>query len=77
MEQELNEKELVRKSIAYLKQQYEEDTVSMVVRQNDVVNGSGILEVDCTVSINGAHSDWTKWFSFKNGSVTAMRWEMR
>jgi hypothetical protein len=28
MEQELNEKELVRKSIAYLKQQYEEDTVS-------------------------------------------------
>jgi len=43
-------------------------------RINAVVNGNGVLEVDCTVSIDGDHSDWTKWFSFKNGSVTGMRW---
>jgi hypothetical protein len=38
------------------------------------VNGNGVLEVDCTVSIGGDHSDWTKWFTFKNGSVIGMRW---
>jgi len=72
-----NENELVQASIAYLKRQYDEDTVSMVIRENAVVNGNGVLEVDCTVSIDGEHSDWTKWFSFKNGSVIAMRWVQR
>ena len=69
-----NENELVRKSIAFLKEHYAEDTIRMDVRENAVVNGNGVLEVDCTVSIAGEHSDWTKWFSFKNGSVTGMRW---
>jgi hypothetical protein len=73
----MNENQLVQASIAYLKRQYHEDTVSMVIRKNDVVNGNGVLEVDCTVSIDGEHSDWTKWFSFKNGSVMAMRWAQR
>jgi hypothetical protein len=77
MERQLNEAELVRQSIEYLKRQYDEDAVSMVVRKNAVVNGNGVLEVDCTVSVNGTHSDWTKWFSFKNGSVIAMRWTLR
>ena len=77
MERQLNEAELMRQSIAYLKRQYDEDTVSMVVRKNAVVNGNGVLEVDCTVSVNGTHSDWTKWFSFKNGPVIAMRWALR
>jgi hypothetical protein len=49
----------------------------MNIRKNGIVNGNGVLEVDCTVSIDGTRSDWTKWFSFKNGSVTAMRWKMR
>jgi hypothetical protein len=71
---ELNDNELVRKSIAYLKEQYGEDTVRMDIRKNAVVNDNGVLEVDCTVSIAGDHSDWTKWFSFKNGSVTGMHW---
>ena len=74
MKTELNENELVQKSIAYLKTQYGEDTIRMDVRKNGVVHGNGVLEVDCTVSIDGDHSDWTKWFSFKNGSVTGMRW---
>jgi len=77
MKMELNENELVQKSIAYLKKQYGEDTVRMDIRKNAVVNGSGVLEVDCTVSIGGDHSDWTKWFSFKDGSVTGMRWLAR
>ena len=74
---EINENELVQKSIAYLKEQYDEDTVRMDIRKNAVVNGNGVLEVDCTVSVAGEHSDWTKWFSFKDGSVTGMRWSPR
>jgi hypothetical protein len=77
MNMELDESELVRKSIAYLKKQYGEDTVRMDIRKNAVVNGNGVLEVDCTVSICGDHSEWTKWFSFRNGSVTGMRWSPR
>ena len=77
MKMELNENELVQKSIAHLKKQYGEDTVRMDIRKNAVVNGSGVLEVDGTVSIAGDHSDWTKWFSFKDGSVTGMRWSPR
>jgi hypothetical protein len=74
---ELNEDSLVQKSIAYLKRHYGEDTVRMDIRKNGVVEGNGVLEVDCTVSVHGAHSDWTKWFSFKNGFVTGMRWAQR
>jgi len=74
---ELNESKLVQKSIAYLKAQYGEDTVRMEIRENAVVNGNGVLKVDCTVSIDGDHSDWTKWFTFKNGSVTGMSWSPR
>jgi hypothetical protein len=74
MKMELNENELVQKAIAYLKEEYGEDTVRMGIRKNAVVNGNGVLEVDCTVSIGGDHSDWTKWFTFKNGSVIGMRW---
>ena len=74
---DLNENELIQKSIDYLKNQYDEDTVSMTINENNVVNGTGVLEVDCTVSIGGEHSDWTKWFSFRNNVVTGMRWKMR
>jgi hypothetical protein len=77
MKMELNEDELVQKSIAHLKEHYGEDTVRMAIRKNAVVNGNGVLEVDCTVSIAGDHSDWTKWFHFKNGCVTGMRWTPR
>lgn len=73
----MHEQELIDKSIAYLKTEYGEDTVRMDVIRNDVVKGNGILHVDCTVSLGGAHSNWTKWFSFTNGNVTSMRWQMR
>ena len=73
----MHEQELIDKSIAYLKIEYGEDTVCMNVIRNDVLEGHGVLHVDCTVSIGGAHSDWTEWFSFRDGAVTSMRWQMR
>lgn len=72
-----SEDELVGKSIAYLKARYGEDTVDMRVVKNDVVNDSGVLEVDCTVRIGGDRSAWTKWFRFENGVVVSMDWKMR
>jgi hypothetical protein len=77
MKPDLTEIELVQAAIAYLKDEYGEDTIRMDITENGVTNGSGVLEVDCTVSIGGDHSDWTKWFTFKNGSVTGMRWTPR
>ncbi len=68
---------LKQKAIRYLKSHYGEDTVSMDIRNNGVVDGNGVLHVDCTVSVGGEHSNWTKWFTFKNGEVTNMRWQMR
>ena len=70
------EAELKDKAIRYLKSHYGEDTVRMDVKNNGVETGDGILHVDCTVSIGGAHSDWTKWFTFQDGEVTHMRWQM-
>ena len=69
----MDEQQLIDKSTDYLKTQYGEDTVRMDVIQNDVSSGNGVLKVDCTVSIGGSHSEWTKWFSFRNGNVISMR----
>lgn len=74
---ELKEDDLKAKAIAYLKSHYGEETVRMDVRNNSVANGNGELHVDCTVRVGGSTSDWTKWFTFKNGDVTNMRWQMR
>ena len=73
----LTEEELKEKAIRYLKSHYGEDTVSMDIRNHDVEDGDGVLHVDCTVSTGGSRSDWTKWFTFKNGEVASMRWQMR
>jgi len=61
----------------YLKAAYGEDTVSMEVTDNAVKDGNGIFSVDCTVSISGSHSDWSKKFTFKKGEVTGMTWKRR
>lgn len=68
---------LVEAAIRYLKEQYGEDTVSMTVTQNGVESGNGVLSVDCTVSIGGATSDWSKKFSFTGGKVATMSARMR
>ena len=61
----------------YLKDHYGEDTVSMTVTNNGVDGGNGVLSVDCTVSICGATSDWSKKFTFKGGKVSTMSARMR
>lgn len=68
---------LVEAAKRYLKEHYGEDTVSMTVTQNGVEGGNGVLSVDCTVSIGGANSDWSKKFTFKGGKVTTMSARMR
>ncbi len=73
----LSEQEIKEKAIRYLKTQYGEDTVRMDIRNNGVEDGSGVLHVDCTVSVGGSLSDWTKWFTFRQGEVMSMRWQMR
>ena len=71
------ENDLKQKAIRYLKSHYSEDTVSMDILENGVKDGNGVLHVDCTVSVGGVHSDWTKWFTFRDGEVVNMRWKMR
>ena len=68
---------LVEAAKRYLKEQYGEDTVSMTVTSNGVENGDGVLGVDCTVSIGGATSDWSKKFTFRNGRVSTMSARLR
>lgn len=77
MGEPLSEAEMKEKAIRYLKTQYGEDTVRMDIRNNGVEDGSGVLHVDCTVSVGGSQSDWTKWFTFRQGEVMSMRWQMR
>jgi hypothetical protein len=51
--------------------------VSMDVTDNGVEEGNGVLSVDCTVSVRGMTSDWSKEFFFKRGKVTTMSARMR
>jgi hypothetical protein len=71
------EAELIEKAKRYLKQSYGEDTVAMTVTKNAVVGGSGTLAVDCTVSVGGHRSDWSKVFHFTNGDITDMEYRRR
>jgi len=68
---------LVEAAKRYLKEHYGEDTVSMTVTGNGVDGGGGVLSVDCTVSIGGATSDWSKKFTFRGGKITTMSARMR
>ena len=74
---ETNEQDLIGKAKRYLKDVYGEDTVSMTVEDNGVEDGNGVLAVECTVLIAGEESDWFKQFTFKNGRVTNMTWQMK
>lgn len=72
-----SEPELLEKAKRYLKRTYGEDTVSMTVTKNGVVNGNGALGVDCTVSVGGNRSDWSKVFHFTRGTITDMDYRRR
>ena len=71
------EAELIDKAKRYLKQTYGEDTVSMTVTKNSVTAGSGLLGVDCTVSVGGSRSNWSKVFHFAGGAITDMDYRRR
>jgi hypothetical protein len=74
----MDEKTMISKAKVYLKEEYGEDTVSMDVTANSVgETGTGVLSVDCTVSVGGSRSDWSKKFHFRNGEVTRMDWKSR
>jgi hypothetical protein len=74
----MDEKQMIAKAKQYLKTQYGEDTISMDVTDNSVgESGSGVFSVDCTVSVGGSRSNWSKKFHFKNGEITRMDWNMR
>ena len=77
MEKIMTEEGLKEKAVVYLRDAYGEDTVSMEVIENGIQDGDGVLHVDCTVSVGGVHSDWTKWVTFKGGEVESMRWQAR
>jgi hypothetical protein len=69
---------MIAKPGSYLKQDYGEDTVSMDgTGITGGETGTGILSVDCTVSVGGSRSDWSKKFHFRNGEITRMDWESR
>ena len=74
---ETSEQDLIGKAKRYLKDVYGEDTVLMTVEDNGVEDGNGVLAVECTVLIAGEESDWFKQFTFKNGRVTNMTWQMK
>ncbi len=74
----MDEKQMMAKAKVYLKNHYGEDTVTIHVTGNTVGEaGSGVLSVDCTVSVGGSHSDWSKKFHFRNGEITRMDWKSR
>lgn len=70
----ITQDDLLHRAQAYLKSHYGEDTVRMDVLSNDVEDGDGKMTVECTVSIGGAHSNWRKTFTFRDGEVTNMTW---
>ena len=69
--------ELKQTAMRYLKQAYNEDTVAMDVVEDSVTGGNGVLHVDCTVSVGGSKSNWTKWFTFQDGKVVDLRAKLR
>jgi hypothetical protein len=68
---------LIEASKRYLKERYGEDTVSLTVTQNAVEKGDGVLGLNCTVSVGGVTSDWSKKFTFQGGKVTTMSARLR
>ncbi len=68
---------LIEEAKHYLKEHYGEDTLSMRVTQNAVEKGDGVLSVDCTVSVGGVSSDWSKKFTFHGGKATTMSARLR
>jgi hypothetical protein len=61
--------ELVVVAKKFLKDTWNEDTVSMIITKNEVNEGNGKLHTDCVVKLGGSTSKWHKIFTFSNGKV--------
>ena len=61
--------ELVAAAKNFLKKTWNEDTISMKITKNEVIDGSGKLHTDCVVKLGNTTSKWHKIFTFKNGTV--------
>jgi len=61
--------ELAKAAQKFLKDTWNEDTVSMKIIENEVINGNGKLHTDCVVKLGGSTSKWHKVFTFENGKV--------
>lgn len=71
------ENDFLDRAKRYLKKTYGEDTVAMVVTKNGMTGDTGTLAVDCTVSVDGERSDWSKVFHFTKGVITDMDYRRR
>ena len=61
--------ELVKAAKKFLKDTWDEDTISMTITKNEVVDGNGKLHTDCVVKLGGSTSKWHKIFTFEQGKV--------
>jgi hypothetical protein len=68
--------ELVKAAKQFLKDTWNEDTVSMTITMNEVVDGDGKLHTDCVVKLGGSTSKWHKVFTFKKGKVIDEEYHM-
>jgi hypothetical protein len=60
---------LVEAAKQFLKDTWNEDTLSMTITKNEVVDGNGKFHTDCVVKLGGSTSKWHKVFTFRNGKV--------
>jgi len=68
--------DLVVAAKRFLKDTWNEDTVSMTITKNEVVDGNGKLHTDCVVKLGGSTSKWHKVFTFKKGKVVDEKYRL-
>ena len=68
--------ELLREAEAYLLREFGEQAVRLKVSRNDLVDGSGEVEIECTIAQNDRRTDWTHSFVFRDGRLLTQRWKM-
>lgn len=61
--------ELIDAAKKFLMDTWGEETISMEITKNEVIEGNGKLHTNCTVRLGGSTSRWHKIFKFKNGKV--------
>ena len=64
-----SEEELIEAAKKFLKDTWGEETISMKIIKNEVIDRNGKLHTDCTVKLGGSTSKWHKIFTFRNGKV--------